>query len=76
MSKPSSPRLTGQRCWIWFTISTPHTKDNQALLHARFSLGEDALEPYKETLARWLWPDPFRNQEHVRVQGQTGHLSL
>jgi hypothetical protein len=38
-------------------------KDNQAFLPARFGLGEDALEPYKETLARWLWPDPFRNQD-------------
>lgn len=36
---------------------------NQAFLHARFGLGEDALEPYKETLARWLWPDLFRNQD-------------
>jgi hypothetical protein len=25
-------------------------------------LGEDVLEPYKETLARWLWPDVLRNQ--------------
>jgi hypothetical protein len=38
-------------------------KSNQAFLHARFGLGEDVLEPYKETLARWLWPDPFRNQD-------------
>ena len=38
-------------------------KDNQAFLHARFGLGEDVLEPYKKTLARWLWPDPFRNQD-------------
>jgi hypothetical protein len=38
-------------------------QSNQAFLHARFGLGEDALEPYKETLARWLWPDPFRNQD-------------
>ena len=38
-------------------------KDNQVFLHARFGLGEDVLEPYKETLARWLWPDPFRNQD-------------
>jgi hypothetical protein len=37
-------------------------RDNQAFLHARFGLGEDVLEPYKKTLARWLWPDPFRNQ--------------
>src|SRR3989441_11474242 len=38
-------------------------KDNQLFLHARFSLGEDVLEPYKKTIDRWLWPDPFRNQD-------------
>jgi hypothetical protein len=38
-------------------------KDNQAFLHARFGLGEDVLEPYKRTIDRWLWPDPFRNQD-------------
>src|SRR6266496_3939313 len=37
-------------------------KDNQAFLHARFGLGEDVLEPYKKTIDRWLWPDPFSNQ--------------
>jgi len=37
-------------------------KDNQTFLHTRFGLGEDVLEPYKETLDRWLWPDPLRNQ--------------
>src|SRR6202162_136912 len=37
-------------------------KDNQTFLHARFSLGEGVLEPYKETLDRWLWPDLFRKQ--------------
>jgi len=37
-------------------------KDNQAFLHARFGVGEDALEPYKATISRWLWPDMFRNQ--------------
>jgi hypothetical protein len=37
-------------------------KDNQAFLHSRFSLGEDVLKPYKETLDRWLWPDVLRNQ--------------
>ena len=25
--------------------------------------GEDVLEPYKKTIDRWLWPDPFRNQD-------------
>jgi hypothetical protein len=38
-------------------------KDNQMFLHARFGLGEDALSPYKETIARSLWPDSFRNQD-------------
>jgi hypothetical protein len=37
-------------------------KDNQTFLHTRFGLGEDVLEPYKETLDRWLWPDALRNQ--------------
>ena len=38
-------------------------KDNRIFLHARFGLGEDSLSPYKETIARWLWPDSFRNQD-------------
>ncbi len=38
-------------------------KDNRAFFHARFGLGEDALSPYKKTIARWLWPDCFRNQD-------------
>src|SRR5450755_582664 len=41
-------------------------KDNQMFLHARFGLGEDILEPYKETIDRWLWPDVLRNQ-HTSV---------
>lgn len=39
------------------------SKDNQAFLHARFSLGDDVLKPYKSTLDRWLWPDVFKNQD-------------
>jgi hypothetical protein len=38
-------------------------KDNRTFLHTRFGLGEDALEPYKEALDRWLWPDVMRNQD-------------
>ena len=38
-------------------------KDNRMFLHARFGLGEEALSPYKDTIARWLWPDCFRNQD-------------
>ncbi len=38
-------------------------KDNRAFLHARFGLGENALEPYKKTIDRWLWPDMVRRQD-------------
>ena len=38
-------------------------KDNQAFLHARLSLGDDVLKPYKITIDRWLWPDLFKNQD-------------
>ena len=38
------------------------SKDNQAFLHTRLHLGEDVLEPYKEAIDRWLWPDVFKNQ--------------
>lgn len=38
-------------------------KDNQTFLHARLGLGEDVLEPYKQTLNRWLWPDVLRRQD-------------
>jgi diadenosine tetraphosphate (Ap4A) HIT family hydrolase len=38
-------------------------KDNQRFLHARFDLSGDPLEPYKETIDRWLWPDVLRRQD-------------
>jgi hypothetical protein len=38
-------------------------KDNRTFLHARFGLGGDALESYKETIDRWLYPDVFRKQD-------------
>ena len=38
------------------------SKENQAFLHARLSLGDNVLKPYKATIARWLWPDVFKNQ--------------
>jgi hypothetical protein len=39
------------------------SKENQTFLHARFCLGDDVLRPYKAVLARWLWPDMFKNQD-------------
>ena len=38
-------------------------KDNQAFLHARLSLGDDVLKPYKAIIDRWLWPDVLKNQD-------------
>ena len=51
-------------------------KDNQAFLHARLGLGEDVLEPYKQTLDRWLWPDVLRRQDTSVAKGKTGHCQL
>ena len=38
-------------------------RDNQIFLHARLSLGDDVLKPYKVIIDRWLWPDMFKNQD-------------
>jgi hypothetical protein len=38
------------------------SKDNQAFLHARLSLGQDQLRPYKEIISNWICPDLSRNQ--------------
>jgi hypothetical protein len=35
---------------------------NRAFLHARFG-GQDALQPYKKILDRWLWPDVVRGEQ-------------
>jgi len=45
-------------------------KDNQSFLHARLGLGENVLQPYKETLDRWLWPDVLRNQDTSVVKAK------
>src|ERR1035438_6584600 len=36
---------------------------SQAFLHARLSLGEDTLEPFKKVIHRWLRPDLSRRQD-------------
>jgi hypothetical protein len=38
------------------------SKDNQAFLHARLSLGHDHLKPYKAMISSWICPDLTRNQ--------------
>lgn len=37
------------------------SKDNKTFLHARFGLGDDPLEPYKDVIIRWINPPDFRN---------------
>ncbi|MFN3417633.1 MAG: hypothetical protein ACK4ZD_15110 [Caldimonas sp.] len=37
------------------------SRDNKAFLHARFGLGDDPLEPYKDVIIRWINPPDFRN---------------
>src|ERR1700730_17310598 len=43
-------------------LYTAH-KDNQTFLHARFGVGEDALQPYKQIINRWVSPDAFKKQD-------------
>jgi len=40
------------------------SKDNQAFLNARLSLGDDPLKPYMATIERWLRPDVYKNQTY------------
>jgi hypothetical protein len=49
-------------------------KGNRAFLHVRFGLGEDPLQPYKETIDRWLWPDMLRGQQ-VSVSRAKGAIT-
>lgn len=37
------------------------SKDNKAFVHARFGLGDDPLETYKDVITRWINPPDFRN---------------
>ncbi len=44
------------------------------VLHARFGLGGDVLEPYKKIIERWLWPDVLRSQDTSVSQAKRGRL--
>lgn len=46
------------------------SKDNQVFLQTRLHLGEEVLKPYKATIARWLWPDVFKNQNPSVAKAQ------
>ena len=41
------------------------SKDNQAFLHARLSLGCDQLKPYKTAISNWICPDPMNKPVSV-----------
>ncbi len=38
------------------------SKENQAFLHARFGVGDDPLEPYRETIDACMYPDIYSNK--------------
>ncbi len=37
------------------------SKDNKIFLHARFGLGDDPLEPYKDVIIHWINPPDYRH---------------
>ena len=41
------------------------SKDNKAFLHARFGLGDDPLEPYKDVITQWINPPDYRKPQSV-----------
>jgi hypothetical protein len=43
-------------------------KENQTFLHARFGVGDDALQPYKQTIERWVSPDVLKKQQDISVR--------
>jgi hypothetical protein len=51
------------------------TAENRAFLHARLGLGPDAVRPYRETIHRWLWPDPFDRKADVSIAKAKAALS-
>ena len=36
-------------------------KDNKIFLHARFGLGDDPLEPYKDVIIRWIFETLYQS---------------
>ena len=46
-----------------FRIFMPPTRIIRSSFTPALAWARDVLKPYKETLDRWLWPDPLRNQD-------------
>ena len=42
-------------------------KENQTFLYARFGVGEDALQPYKQSIERWVSPVVLKKQQDISV---------
>ena len=38
---------------------------NQMFLHARFAVGEDPLQHYKDAISRWIYPDVYERKGQV-----------
>ena len=62
------------------------SKDNKTFLHARFGLGDDPLEPYKDVIICWINPPGLRNpvsvskakkaiSDYKKAQGQSDGLA-
>jgi len=41
------------------------SKDNKVFLHTRFGLGNDPLQPYKDTITQWINPADYRKPMSV-----------
>lgn len=41
------------------------SNDNKTFLHARFRLGDDPLEPYKDVITQWINPQDYRKPQSV-----------
>ena len=41
------------------------SRDNQVFLHARFAVGEDPLQHYKDAISRWIYPDVYERKGQV-----------
>jgi hypothetical protein len=56
-------------------LYTAH-KENRTFLHTRFSLGEDVLEPYKQTIQRSISPDPGRSARILDISTAKGKQAI
>jgi len=51
-------------------------KENRTFLHTRFGLGEDVLQPYKQTIQRSISPDPGRSARILDISVAKGKQAI